>query len=94
MNFLLQNHINLLKIIFSQINRIICYKWNIKVVSYLFVRKEWTMGAKRNFQGAKFKKYSIIHVNVESSGSAGAHPQLHVDPPLVSTSVVALGHTL
>lgn len=24
-----------------------------------------------------------MHVNVESSGCAGAYPQLHVDPPLL-----------
>lgn len=41
-------------------------------------------GCKEKFSGyAKCKIYSIMHVNVESSGCAGAYPQLHVDPPLL-----------
>jgi len=40
-------------------------------------------GCKEKFSGyAKSIKYMIMHVNVESSGCAGAHSQLHVAPPL------------
>ena len=53
----------------------------LQFLIYLWEKSE--QGCKEKFSGyAKRKKYSIMRVNVESSGCAGAHPQLHVDKPM------------